>query len=84
MPGTDGAIVLPIPGNDACLNDARNLLERKGHKVKEVLAVDHDSILYLDADSQAMTAWLSFEYTPSNFGPPTRQLKIDVVAGFQI
>lgn len=37
---------------------ARRLVESAGQQVKEVVAVDHDSILFVTPEGHARTAWL--------------------------
>ena len=52
---------------------ARKLLKKHGIKAKGVLRVDPDSILYIDEDEIAMTAWLRYR---------ARNLEIVVEPGF--
>lgn len=62
----DSPIQYPVPAAPTVPSahvHALHLLRSKGLRVKEVVRVDPDSILYLDARDQPMTAWVQSDET---------------------
>lgn len=56
--------------------DAHRLLESNGWPVDQVVAVDRDSVLFLNALALPRTAWIYID-------PRTAKQRFKVVAGFQ-
>lgn len=85
MPGPQDGVVLELPDRKVCREHAHKLLTSQGHKVKEVVAVDHDSILFVAESGQPKTAWVRAVMMPNGWGAATLpSVQISVEDGFTI
>lgn len=85
MDAPEGVVVLDIPDRKVCREHAHKLLTGQGHKVKEVVAVDHDSILFVAESGAPKTAWVRAILVPNGWGAPSvPSVQITVEDGFTV